>query len=223
MIVRMNMANSDTKSRRPDGRLLRSERTRQSIIEAYLELVRENPQVPTAAQIAKRTGCSIRSVFERFADLLELRVAAVDYVFAQGLAQAVPRNTDADRQTRLRTQVEMRAQVCERWLPLWRALIHNQGESEPLRERIGRVYDLIAGRLQLMYRPELSTLSASEQKQLLVALEALTDFESWGRMRERHALSVEAACDLWINAIDRLLPPTPPAPEPSDVRSNTVG
>jgi AcrR family transcriptional regulator len=212
MIARTIMANSAIKNQRPDGRLLRSERTRQSIIEAYLELLRESPQVPTAVQIAKRTGCSIRSVFERFADLLTLRLAAADYVFSQGLAQAVVRNTDADRQTRLRTQVETRAEVCERWLPLWRALIHNQGESELLKERIGYVYDLIVGRLQLMYRPELSTLSASEQKQLLVALEALTDFESWGRMRERHALSVEAACDVWINAIDRLLPPTPPAP-----------
>jgi AcrR family transcriptional regulator len=211
MIARTIMANSAIKNQRPDGRLLRSERTRQSIIEAYLELLRESPQVPTAVQIAKRTGCSIRSVFERFADLLTLRLAAADYVFSQGLAQAVVRNTDADRQTRLRTQVETRAEVCERWLPLWRALIHNQGESELLKERIGYVYDLIVGRLQLMYRPELSTLSASEQKQLLVALEALTDFESWGRMRERHALSVEAACDVWINAIDRLLPPTPPA------------
>jgi hypothetical protein len=28
-------------------------------------------------------------------------------------------------------------------------------------------------------------------------------------MRERRGLSVEAAREVWINAIDRLLPPTP--------------
>ena len=31
-------------------------------------------------------------------------------------------------------------------------------------------------------------------------------------MRERHGLSIEAARDVWIAAIDRILPPTPPEP-----------
>jgi hypothetical protein len=70
--------------------------------------------------------------------------------------------------------------------------------------------DAIVARLELMYRPELSTLSEAGRKPVLVALEALIDFESWGRLRERHGLSIEAACDIWIAAIDRILPPTPP-------------
>jgi hypothetical protein len=44
---------------------------------------------------------------------------------------------------------------------------------------------------------------------MLIALEAITDFESWGRMREDNGLDVEQACAVWIKAIDRLLPPTP--------------
>lgn len=194
-----------------DGRQLRSERTKQRIIEAYLGLLRESPQLPTTAQIAKRAGCSTRSVFERFTDILTLSLAAADYVFAQGMAQAVARNVDADRPTRLKSQVETRARICEHWLPIWRALIHNQSESQLLKIRIEHMRDVIVERLRLMYKPELSTLSEPEQQQLLIALEALTDFEAWGRMRERHGLSFEAACDVWINAINRLLPPTPPA------------
>src|ERR1700716_414049 len=108
--------------RRIDGRLLRSKRTKQVLIESYLELLRKNPQIPTAADIARRAGCSIRSVFERFSDLLTLSFAAADYAFAQGMALAVARNVDGDRQTRLKSQVGTRAAVCERWLPLWRAL-----------------------------------------------------------------------------------------------------
>ncbi|MBN9542075.1 MAG: TetR/AcrR family transcriptional regulator, partial [Alphaproteobacteria bacterium] len=60
---------------RIDGRRLRSARTRQIIIEAYLLLLRESPQIPTAAAIATRAGYSIRSVFERFPDLHSLRIA----------------------------------------------------------------------------------------------------------------------------------------------------
>jgi AcrR family transcriptional regulator len=196
--------------RRTDGRLLRSERTKQILVEAYLDLLRENPQIPTAADIAKRAGLSIRSVFERFSDLLSLSFAAADHAFAQGMAQAVARDVDGDRQTRLRSQVETRAAVCEQWLPLWRALLRHQHESEELAFRIERMRDAIVGRLELMYRPELSTLPEAERRPLLIALEALTDFESWGRMRERHGLSIEAACEIWIAAIDRILPPTPP-------------
>ena len=61
-----------------DGRRLRSERTRQRIVEAYLSLLGQDPQVPTAALIAERAGCSVRSIFERFSDLHALRVAATD-------------------------------------------------------------------------------------------------------------------------------------------------
>jgi AcrR family transcriptional regulator len=197
-------------NRRIDGRLLRSERTKQVLIEAYLDLLRENPQIPTVADIAKRANCSQRSVFERFSDLLTLSLAAADYAFAQGMAQAVARNVDGDRQARLRSQVETRAAVCERWLPLWRALLHHQHESDKLAFRIERMRDAVVARLEMMYRRELSTLSEAERKPVLLALEALTDFESWGRLRERHGLSVEAACDTWVAAIDRILPPTPP-------------
>ncbi len=192
-----------------DGRRLRSERTRQIIIEAYLELLRENPQVPTSARIAERAGYSVRSVFERFPDLLSLRIAATDYAFALGNAQAVQRDVDGDRPTRIRSQVETRAQTCERWLPLWRALNANQGESDELKLRIRLARDLIMKRLEVMYRPELSVLDDKERKYVLIALEALTDFESWARMRERHGLSVEQARAVWIRTIDRILPPTP--------------
>ena len=197
---------------RIDGRRLRSERTRQAIVEAYLALLREDQRIPTAGSIAQRAGYSVRSIFERFPDLHALRVAATDHAFAAGNALAMPRDVDGDRQTRLRSQVETRAQTCERWLPLWRALNANQGDSVELKQRIRLARGMIRARLELMYRPELSTLPEPARKQAVIALELLTDFESWGRMRELSGLSVEEACAVWIRAIDRLLPPTPPAP-----------
>ncbi len=192
-----------------DGRRLRSERTRQYIIGAYLALLSEGPRVPTAMQIAERAGYSVRSLFERFPDLLTLSLAAADFAFAQANAQAVVRNVLADRPTRIRTQVETRGGICERWLPLWRALNANQHHSAELKHRIRVMRDAIIRRLELMYRPELSTLSDKERRWILIALEALTDFESWAHMRSRHGLSVEEACAAWIRAIDGLLPSTP--------------
>ncbi|HYD05804.1 MAG TPA: hypothetical protein VEC60_08760, partial [Reyranella sp.] len=167
-----------------DGRRRRSERTRQHIIEAYLALLRESPKPPTASQIADRAGYSVRALFERFPDLLTLSLAAADLAFTQAIAQAVIRNAAGDRGTRIRAQVEARARICEEWLPLWRALVLNQHLSEELQSRIRRIRDALMARLELMYRPELEALDAVGRRRTLIALEAITDFESWARMRE---------------------------------------
>ena len=192
-----------------DGRRQRSERTRQLIIEAYLALLRESPQIPTAALIAERAGYSVRSVFERFPDLHALRVAATDYAFTQGTAQAVARDFAGDRQTRLQSHVETRAWTCEQWLPLWRALNANQGDSTELKSRIALIRQAILKRIELMYEPELATLDDKERQQTLIAIESLIDFESWARMREFSGMSIEEAREVWVKSIDLLLPPTP--------------
>lgn len=197
---------------RIDGRRLRSERTRQAIIDAYLALLHNSPRMPTSSEIAERSGCSVRSIFDRFPDLLAIRVAATDYALSIGNTQAAARDVDGDRQTRLRSQVETRGRTCERWLPLWRALNTNRGDSEELKSRINFVRMAIRQRIELMYAPELSTLAEAERKRRVIALAALTDFESWGRMRELYGLSVEEACAVWMRAIDRMLPPTPGEP-----------
>ena len=200
------MDQSDSKSSQSDGRLRRSAQTRQALIDAYLDLLRENQKPPTAQEIAKRAGCSARSIFERFSDLLTLSLAAADYAFEQAMIQAVVPNVDADLHTRLKSQLETRAAICEMWLPLWRALLRYRSESEDLAIRIKRIRAAMSARLALMYGRELSTLSELDRTQLLIALDILTDFESWGRLREDHGLSIEAARDVWINAVGRLLP-----------------
>lgn len=195
---------------RVDGRRLRSERTKQLIIEAYLALAHEHsPQVPTAAEIARRAGYSVRSVFERFPDIHTLQVAAVDYALVQVAALTPARNRDGDRRARIRAQVETRAQSCERWLPLWRSLVVNQGDSPELRQRVAMSRQRVVERLEFMYEPELSTLGEPDRHHLLIVLEALTDVESWARMRAFFGMSVEEACETWFQAIDRLLPATP--------------
>jgi hypothetical protein len=86
------------------------------------------------------------------------------------------------------------------------ALLRYQSVSEELAIRIKRIRAAIGSRLALVYGPELSTLSEAERASFWSPLDILTGFESWGRMREDHGLSIEAAGDLWINAIARMLP-----------------
>ncbi|MCC8427453.1 TetR/AcrR family transcriptional regulator [Reyranella aquatilis] len=200
-------ATSLPKSAKIDGRRLRSERTKQLIIEAYIALAEEmSPRVPTAAEIAERAGYSVRSIFERFPDIRALQVAAIDYSLAQISALGPPRGADGDRTTRIISHVRTRGETCERWLPLWRSLIVNQGDSPEIKARIRIARDRVTSRMEMMFAPELAALPAEERQQMLIALEALTDVESWARMREFFSLSFDDACLVWIQTIGRLLP-----------------
>ncbi len=194
-----------------DGRHERRRRTKQSIIDALIALSRETGQVPTAAQIAKRAGASLRSVFGLFNDFQTLASVAFDQVVAQRMAGSVEDKVNADRMTRIKFQVDVRAHNCENWLPLWRLLVRRTIASQELKSRIELVYRMMRARIELMYRPELSTLPEAERTSLIGIIEAITDFDSWGRMRECHGLSYEATVESWIKTIDKLLPPTPPA------------
>ena len=161
--------------------------------------------MPTAAQIADQAGCSTRSVFERFSDLDALSLATADYAITQGQAEAVARHVDGDRPTRIKSHVQTRALACEKWLPLWR-IITSQDQIAELKTRVVLVRLANIERMKVMYAPELSRLPEPPRDQLLVALAALTSFESWDQMRDCHGLSVEAAQAVWRSAIDRMLP-----------------
>jgi len=191
--------------RKVDGRRLRSERTRQAIIEAYLELLRRDPKMPTAAQLAERAGCSVRSIFERFSDLDALSLATADYAIAQGQAEAVARDVDGDRPTRIQSHVRTRALACEKWLPLWRTIV-SLDQLPEFRTRVVGVRLANIERMKLMYKPELSRLQEPAREQFLIALAVLISFESWDQMRHCYGLSIEAAQGVWRSAIDRMLP-----------------
>ena len=200
-----DLATVPSKALKVDGRRLRSERTRLAIIEAYLELLRRNPRMPTAVQLAAQAGCSVRSIFQHFPDLDALSLATADYAILQGQAESVARHVDGDRPARIRSHVETRANACEKWLPLWR-IITNQDQVAELRTRVVLVRLANIERMKLMYRRELSSLPEAAADELLIALAVLTSFESWDQMHHCHGLSMEAGQGVWRSAIDRMLP-----------------
>jgi AcrR family transcriptional regulator len=189
-----------------DGRRLRSERTKQAIIEAYLELLRESPLIPTAAQIAQRAGISVRSVFERFNDLNALSLATADFAIAQAQAESAARDVHADRAARIRSHVHTRAIACEKWLPLWRVLVTTQQELSELRQRVTLARLGNVARMRLMYGPELELLPERERERLLMVLGTVVSFESWDQMRHGYRLSIEECETAWREMFDRTLP-----------------
>jgi len=93
----------------PDGRRLRSERSRQAIIDAMLNLVEEGILVPTAQQVSERAGVGIRSVFRHFNDMESLFATADTRIREQYQGLFAGGNRDGSLQDRLLHAVEQRA------------------------------------------------------------------------------------------------------------------
>lgn len=72
------MSESSTE-RHSDGRIARGERTREAIVEAHAELLREGVLKPTAKAIAERAGISPRTLWINFKDLETLLEATTAY------------------------------------------------------------------------------------------------------------------------------------------------
>ena len=92
--------------------------------------------MPTAAQVAERAGYSVRSVFERFPDLHALRIAATDYAFAQANDPSATPASKATGEAGSSDTWKCAPASAREWLPLWRALNANKGESKELKLRV---------------------------------------------------------------------------------------
>ena len=180
--------------RRVDGRRLRSERTSQLIIEAYLALLREICGCRPRRRSPIGAGYSVRSVFERFPDLYRSASLQPTMPSPWAQAQAVVRDVDGDRSARIRS-------AGRDTLPDLRAMAAAvaRAQCQPGRfaraqaaDQAGPRADHEAARADVSPRTGRSPMTAA-RKHTLIALEALTDFESWARMRELYGLSVEQA------------------------------
>lgn len=181
-----------------DGRVRRSEKSREAIVGALFELVGEGVLQPTAQQVAERAGVGLRSVFRHFADMESLFAALDARLRTEAdpiLRETLPAGSLRERTLAL---VRRRARLFERIAPYKRSGNLQRWRSAYLRARHARlVRELRADLLRAL--PELSTAPA----ELRDGFELVTSFESWDRLRTDQRLSRERA----EAALERLLLP----------------
>jgi AcrR family transcriptional regulator len=193
------MVNQDVE-KVPDGRRLRSERSRQAIIDAMLKLVEEGVLVPTAQQVSERAGVGIRSVFRHFSDMESL-FATADVVIReqyQGLFGGGDR--EGSLEERILHAVEQHALAYEAIgnhflttkAQLWRYQI--------LREQYARAQRQLRKDLD-DWLPELQTLPADERE----LVDAVASYEHWNRLREHQGLSKTTSIRLTTSLLNRII------------------
>lgn len=172
----------------PDGRTRRAERSHDAIVDALFTLVGDGNARPTAQQVAARAGVGIRSVFRHFADMEALYAALGARLQAQVRSLFDGEPEGGPLVPRLRAFVGRRATFFEHIAPYKRAAIAQAGRSPFLQAR----HRALAGLLRADLRRWLPDVAAAPPA-VAAALELVTSFEAWDRLRTEQRLGPERA------------------------------
>ena len=186
-----------------DGRRLRSERSRKSMIDAALELIAEGNFAPTAKQISERAGVGIRSFFRQFEDMDQF-IAAVDEHTVGSFWESFLHEGDREGALteRLDSIVATYAKAFEEHRSLLLATKSLRWSSRVLKANYER-YQQISRANKERWLPEISQLPSDERE----LADAYLSFEMWHRLRDIQGLSCSAAQAVILKALTRLLSP----------------
>ncbi len=176
-----------------DGRVARGQRTRRSVADALIALLREGETEPTARAVAERAGVSLRLVFHHFSDLDDLYhyVAALQLRSQwSGMPHLSPRLA-LDK--RLERTVSHRASLYEEVSPVRRAMVPRLSTSPGVSDVVYLADALLLENLKSTFAPELSPLPDNVRNEYLDAMDTATSWEAWDRMRRTSGLQVRAA------------------------------
>ena len=179
------MTAEETARTSTDGRLLRSERSKQRIADALYELIGEGEPAPSAQMVADRAGVGIRSVFRLFSDMDALYAtinARLELDVAPLLRNGASEGWALDERTE--TLVAERVALYERFGPYLRATQRHRDRSAFLAAEYRKLVLSLRERL-LHWLPELRGAAP----ELVEALDQATSFEAWDRLRHDQRLT----------------------------------
>jgi len=183
-----------------DGRRQRSERSRTQIVDALFALIREGDMNPSAARVAERAAVGQRTVFRLFEDMDSLFGEMAEQIQAEIMPIVLAPYTAPDWKERLGEIVRRRADVYERIFPVRVSANLRRFQSRFLMDEYRR--NLILERESL--KAILPADRASDQ-QLVAALDVVTGFQAWRRLRQDQGLSAQEAQAVMQLMVDGLI------------------
>ncbi len=185
-----------------DGRTARRHRNRDLVLDAAIDLFGEGHAPPTPAQVAGRSGVSLRSVYRYFSDHDELVVAAVGrFVERNERLFILDVPFDAPLGDRIERFVDSRLRLYDAVAPV--AMMATRRSAE---------VPVFAAQLTLrrrMFTRQCADLFAAEFAALgdgvAEAVDALTQFGALEHLREHRGLSRRRTREALIEALRRLL------------------
>jgi AcrR family transcriptional regulator len=190
-----------------DGRRLRGERNKEGVIEAILDLLAEGNERPTTAQIAERSGVSVRSVFRHFDDVESLYAAAVEVHSERMASHYTSPLPSGDLCARVNGIVERRADLYTAMSPVRRAGERLRASSPSVAERLELGRELLRRELETVFADEIRAVPRGDRAELLDALEAATSWHTWESLTVAQGCSRPRAMAAMARLLRALLSP----------------
>ncbi len=161
-----------------DGRTARRDRNRELVLDAVIELFAEHLLLPTAPQVAERSGVSPRSVFRYYEDTEALIQAAM----RRHMDRVTPLFEMADMgvgdfDDRSKRFIAAHLRLYDAIAPTARAALIRAPSNAAIAARLDAARHERRSRLEAMFAPELSGISAARRRILLAAVDAVFQFE----------------------------------------------
>ena len=162
-----------------DGRTARSQRTRESVVEALLDLLNDGNPRPTAREIAQQAGVSLRSVYVHFDDLEDLFLAAAGRHLERilPLLEEVP--AGGPLPNRLTAFTDRQARLLEAIGPVQLAANLQEPFSPTIAGLRVHVRVRTHAELERVFGAELDRRTEPCRRHLLVALELASSSNAW--------------------------------------------
>ena len=184
----------------PDGRRLRSERSKQAIIDAGLQLMEEGVLVPTAQLISERAGVGIRSFFRHFEDMETLFATIDEQTREETEALFVGGDRDGSCEERILHAVQQRADGYERKKNMILSTAAQSWRHAILRKNYARYQRGLRKDLD-DWLPELQKVSPHRREMI----DAAASFEMWHRLRVHQGLSKKTSIEIVVEAISSVI------------------
>jgi AcrR family transcriptional regulator len=194
---------SDT---RADGRNLRRDRNRDTVVTALLELYREGNLGPSASEIAERAGISARSVFRYFDDaeaMVRAAIARQQKHLAPLYALDVP--AEAPLAERVERFVAARVRLLEGMGEVGRVARGLVTRQPLILAELARIRGTLRRQVADVFAPELAGRGRADERATLAAADVVTSWESYDLMRNDQGLTAAQAREAMGAALLRLL------------------
>lgn len=193
----LKLISEDTAS---DGRKARSQRSREHIVDALFTLIEAGDMDPSAVSVAEEAGVGLRTVFRHFDDMDGLYREMSERLEREILPLVMTPWEAQGWRDRIHELIGRRASIYERIMPLKTAAGLRRFGSPQL----GHAYRQFLTMEQAGLRAILPE-SVARDETLVGALELLTGFQAWRRLRQDQQLPAATAEAVLIRSVDALL------------------
>jgi len=190
--------------RHSDGRVARGERTREAIVEAHAELLREGELKPTAKVIAERAGVSLRTLWLNFKDLETLLEATTAYWLDADARMRQTIDASLPLDERIDRFCQQRALQLEHLEPAARSAVLGEPFSPALAAARRELIQRLRRDLLETFPAELASEGGADGE-LCVALMAAAGGMTWSFARDDLGREVDEARAIMRDTFTRLL------------------